>query len=116
MRRWRRSNDQKIMDRARDARKERISGERERTRYNLSSQSGVSQEEPAGGKRMIRVTRLSGEVLFLNIFQIESMESIPETKIKMMNGYYFLVKDSADSVIEQIRTFIRDCTVLGGQG
>ncbi len=65
---------------------------------------------------MIRVTRLSGEVLFLNIFQIESMESIPETKIKMMNGYYFLVKDSADSVIEQIRTFIRDCTVPGGQG
>jgi len=65
---------------------------------------------------MIRVTRLSGEVLFLNIFQIESMESIPETKIKMMNGYYFLVKDSADSFIEQIRTFIIDCTVLGGQG
>ena len=60
---------------------------------------------------MIRVTRLSGEVLFLNIFQIESMESIPETKIKMMNGYYFLVKDSADSVIEQIRAFFKDCIV-----
>ena len=30
---------------------------------------------------MIRVTRLSGEVLYLNILQIESMESIPETKI-----------------------------------
>lgn len=65
---------------------------------------------------MIRVTRLSGEVLFLNIFQIESMESIPETKIKMMNGYYFLVKDSADSVIEQIRAFFKDCIAFGGQG
>ena len=51
---------------------------------------------------MIRVTRLNDEVLYLNIFQIECMESIPETKIKMMNGYYFLVKDSADSVIEQM--------------
>ena len=31
------------------------------------------------------------------------MESIPETKIKMMNGYYYLVKDSEDSVRKQIR-------------
>ena len=52
------------------------------------------------------MTRLSGEVLYLNIFQIESMESIPETKIKMMNGYYFLVKDSADSIIQQIKAFM----------
>ncbi|MCI8887709.1 MAG: flagellar FlbD family protein [Hungatella sp.] len=63
---------------------------------------------------MIRVTRLSGEVLYLNIFQIESMESIPETKIKMMNGYYFLVKDSAESVLEQIRAFLNGCMVPGG--
>ena len=65
---------------------------------------------------MIRVTRLSGEVLYLNIFQIESMESIPETKIKMMNGYYFLVKDSAESVVEQIRAFLSGCMVPGGTG
>ncbi|MCI9146924.1 MAG: flagellar FlbD family protein [Hungatella sp.] len=65
---------------------------------------------------MIKVTRLSGEVLYLNIFQIESMESIPETKIKMMNGYYFLVKDSADSVIEQIRAFLKTSGPLEEQG
>ena len=58
---------------------------------------------------MIRVTRLSGEVLYLNVLQIESMESIPETKIKMMNGYYYLVKDTADSVVEQLRTFYHSC-------
>ena len=33
---------------------------------------------------MIKVTRLNGEELFLNYFQIEYLESIPETKIKMM--------------------------------
>ncbi len=60
---------------------------------------------------MIKVTRLSGEVLYLNIFQIESMESIPETKIKMMNGYYFLVKDTADSIIQQIKAFMRSFIV-----
>ena len=111
---WRNSNDQKIMDRARKARMDRISGDRGRERNGVSSQSGVSQTEDGGGKRMIRVTRLSGEVLYLNIFQIESMESIPETKIKMMNGYYFLVKDSAESVLEQIRAFLNGCMVPGG--
>ncbi len=64
---------------------------------------------------MIKVTRLSGEVLYLNVFQIESMESIPETKIKMMNGYYFLVKDSVDSVIDQIKSFMHSCVVFSGQ-
>lgn len=114
--RRRRSNDQRIMDRARQARRERISGERKRENYDLSPQSGVSQEEPTGGQRMIKVTRLSGEVLYLNIFQIESMESIPETKIKMMNGYYYLVKDSEDSVRQQIREWFGYFGSSGVQG
>lgn len=113
--RWRKSNDQKIMDRARKARMDRISGDRGREKSGLSSRSGISQTEDSGGKRMIRVTRLSGEVLYLNIFQIESMETIPETKIKMMNGYYFLVKDSAESVMEQIKAFLGGCMVPGEQ-
>ena len=112
---WRNSDNQKIMDRARKARMERTSGDRGREKSSLSSQSVVSQTEDSGGKRMIRVTRLSGEVLYLNIFQIESMETIPETKIKMMNGYYFLVKDSAESVLEQIRTFLKGSFVPEGQ-
>ena len=112
---WRNSNDQKIMDRARKARMDRISGDRGREKSGLSSRSGISQTEDSGGKRMIRVTRLSGEVLYLNILQIESMESIPETKIKMMNGYYYLVKDTAESVVEQLRAFYHSCLVPGGE-
>lgn len=114
--RRRRSNDQRIMDRARQARRERISGERARENYDLSPHSGVSVEEPAGGRRMIKVTRLSGEVLYLNIFQIESMESIPETKIKMMNGYYYLVKDSEDSVLKQVKEWFGNFGASGMQG
>ncbi|MCI8430129.1 MAG: flagellar FlbD family protein [Lachnospiraceae bacterium] len=64
---------------------------------------------------MIRVTRLSGEVLYLNVLQIESMETIPETKIKMMNGYYYLVKDTAESVVEQLRTFYHSCIAPDGR-
>jgi len=40
---------------------------------------------------MIKVTRLNGEILYLNYFQIEYIETIPETKIKLVGGNYYLV-------------------------
>ena len=58
---------------------------------------------------MIKVIRLNGEILYLNLFQIEYMESIPETKIKMMNGNYYLVKDTVDSIIKQAAGFLNNC-------
>lgn len=58
---------------------------------------------------MIKVIRLNGELLYLNLFQIEYMESIPETKIKMMNGNYYLVKDTVDSIIKQEAGFLNNC-------
>ena len=58
---------------------------------------------------MIKVIRLNGEILYLNLFQIEYMESIPETKIKMMNGNYYLVKDTVDSNIKQEAGFLNNC-------
>ncbi len=106
----RRSADQKMMDRIREPRMDRIRVEgRDPRGSHLSSEA--TQETDSGGKEMIKVTRLSGEVLYLNILQIESMESIPETKIKMMNGYYYLVKDTAESVVEQLRSFYKSCII-----
>ena len=58
---------------------------------------------------MIKVIRLNGEILYLNLFQIEYMESIPETKIKMMNGNYYLVKDTVESIIKQEAGFLNNC-------
>ena len=58
---------------------------------------------------MITVIRLNGEALLLNFFQIESVEMIPETKIKMMNGTFYLVKDSAESITQQVKEVMRDC-------
>ena len=58
---------------------------------------------------MIKVIRLNGEILYLNLFQIEYMESIPETKIKMMNGNYYLAKDTVDSIIKQEAGFLNNC-------
>ena len=55
---------------------------------------------------MIKVVRLNGEVLYLNYLQILYLESIPETKIKLVNGDFFIVKDSVESVIEQVNHLI----------
>lgn len=61
---------------------------------------------------MINVTRLNGERIYLNYIQIEYIESIPETKIKMTNGDYYLVKDTVESILEQIRVFVCDCVTF----
>lgn len=61
---------------------------------------------------MIKVIRLSGEILYLNFLQVEYMESIPETKIKMMNGDYYLVKDTVDSIIQQVTGFLNNCVTF----
>ena len=61
---------------------------------------------------MIKVTRLNGEELFLNYFQIEYLESIPETKIKMMNGDFYLVKDTVESILRQIEDFLHRCVAF----
>lgn len=58
---------------------------------------------------MIRATRLSGEIIYLNYIQIQFIESIPETKIKMVNGDYYLVKDAVESILQQISYFVQGC-------
>ena len=58
---------------------------------------------------MICVTRLNGEVLYLNWLQVEYVERIPETKIRMMNGAYYLVKDSVEELQKQIESFLSRC-------
>lgn len=61
---------------------------------------------------MIKVTRLNGESIYLNYIQIEYIESIPETKVKMTNGDYYLVKDTVESILEQIMVFVRNCVTF----
>ena len=58
---------------------------------------------------MIKLTRLSGEIIYLNYLQIQYMESIPETKIKLVNGDFYLVKDTVESVIAQVHELFHNC-------
>ena len=61
---------------------------------------------------MICVERLNGEILYLNWLQVELIEQIPETKIRMMNGDYYLVKDSVASIKDQVTGFFQRCVSI----
>lgn len=98
-----------MMDRARAPRMARLRGEEHEGLHPDGLVTVTDKEAEGRGRHMIKVTRLSGDALYLNVMQIESMECIPETKIKMMNGYYYLVKDTAESVEEQMLAFYHSC-------
>ena len=61
---------------------------------------------------MICVERLNGEILYLNWLQVELIEQLPETKIRMMNGDYYLVKDSVESSKDQVTGFFQRCVSI----
>ena len=64
---------------------------------------------------MIKLVGLDGSVWYLNYFQILCIELIPETKVLLCNGRYYLVRDSIESVQEQIRSFLHGCVAPEGR-
>ena len=50
---------------------------------------------------MIVLTKRNHEKFLVNHLQIEYIESIPESKIVMMNGKFYIVKESAEEIIEK---------------
>ncbi len=50
---------------------------------------------------MIMLTKLNDVKIVLNCDQIESVELIPESKVVMMNGKFFIVKESAEEIIQK---------------
>lgn len=63
----------------------------------------------AGGGRkenaMIVLTKRNNERFLINHNQIESIETIPESKIIMMNRDYFIVKESPEDIIKKIQDY-----------
>ena len=56
---------------------------------------------------MIILTKLNGEKTVINSRQIEHIDVIPESKITMMNGKYYIVKESIEEIIEKEIQFNR---------
>ena len=61
---------------------------------------------------LIELTKLNGETILINALQIEMVESIPESKITMMNGLFHIVTESREEVrrksIEFMQTSFRE--------
>lgn len=51
---------------------------------------------------MIVLTKRNHEKFLVNHLQIEYIETIPESKIVMMNHDYYLVRESTEEIIEKI--------------
>lgn len=51
---------------------------------------------------MIILTKLNKEEFVINSGQIEAIEIIPESKVIMMNKDFFIVRESADEIIDKI--------------
>ncbi len=54
---------------------------------------------------MIVLTKRNDEKFVVNHNQIKCVEMIPETKVIMMNGDYYLVLESVDEIVEKIQTY-----------
>ncbi|HIZ81216.1 MAG TPA: flagellar FlbD family protein [Candidatus Mediterraneibacter pullistercoris] len=57
---------------------------------------------------MVEFTRLNGNVVLINPFQIEYVELIPESKIIMMNGHFHIVSEKKEEIVEKITQYRRD--------
>lgn len=63
---------------------------------------------------MIRLSKLNGKEILLNSDQIEYIDTIPESKLIMMNGQYHLVAESIDTIIERITAYKQECFMADG--
>jgi flagellar protein FlbD len=56
---------------------------------------------------MIRLTRLNHGLFMLNPDLIEHLEMTPDTVVTLTNGHQFMVRESAEEVVERIVEFRR---------
>ena len=61
---------------------------------------------------MIELTRVNDTIFYLNCNEIERIELIPETAVILLNGKTYIVKNSAEEVIEKIVQFNRKIQVI----
>ena len=56
---------------------------------------------------MIKVTRLNGTEMVINVDLIEFIEALPDTIISLVTGKKVMIKESADTVIQRVAEFKR---------
>lgn len=56
---------------------------------------------------MIKVTRLNGSELVINVDLIEFIEAIPDTIVSLVTGKKIMIKETTDTVIQRVAEFKR---------
>lgn len=56
---------------------------------------------------MIELIDINGRPFFLNCNMIEILESIPETKVSLTNGKYFLVSNTCEEIVQKVILYNR---------
>jgi len=51
---------------------------------------------------MIELHRINGEIFILNPDLIETIETTPDTVVRLLNGHRYLVKESTEHIIKAI--------------
>lgn len=54
---------------------------------------------------MIELTDLNGTEFVLNSCHIESIRNIPETKITLTNGNFYLVREKKEDIVKKVITY-----------
>ena len=54
---------------------------------------------------LIVLTKMNHEKFLVNHLQTECIELIPETKIVMMNRSYYLVRETAEEIVQKIAEY-----------
>ncbi len=60
------------------------------------------------GGNMVEVKGINGEEFIINSSLIEIIEFIPETKITMTTGRYYLIKDTKEEIINKIKKYNKE--------
>lgn len=60
-----------------------------------------------GRMGMIELTQLNGTLFTLNSDLIETIENIPETKVLLTNGKYFLVCEKREEIVRKVVDYRR---------
>ena len=61
---------------------------------------------------MIKLIRLNGEPLYVSYLQILTIEKIPETKVKLTSGDYYIVRNTLEDIEEQIVKFLNEVVIF----
>jgi flagellar protein FlbD len=59
---------------------------------------------------VIRVTRLDGTSVLVNVDQIESIEETPDTIVSLTNGHKILARETPQELVDRVVAFRRRVT------